>query len=322
MSTFAKIAIFGAGPAGLTLGRLLHKRAIPFTIFELRQKPTDRELAKPCGMLDLHEESGLAALRECDLYDQFHTLTGECSQAQKIADKDGNILYEDQGESSNRPEISRHALSKLLMSHLPPEVIRWGHKVSSVSWAPAASRQKVAVNFTDHEQQAFDLVVGADGAWSRLRNLLTDVKPHYGGHHNITATIRNVTMRYPHLAQLVGSGTFAALGMRHGVMSQRGPQDSARIYAFLTTPEDFCKTSGIMEQTAAATKAKLLTDTALLGNFGPVIKGLLSVACDEDTADNPGSTIDLKPMYTLPVGHKWAHRAGATLVGDAAHLMG
>lgn len=66
-----RIAIIGAGPAGLTLGALLHKHAIPFTIFELRQKPTAGELSKPSGMLDLHEGSGLAAIRECGLYDEF-----------------------------------------------------------------------------------------------------------------------------------------------------------------------------------------------------------------------------------------------------------
>lgn len=57
MSSFQpRIAIIGGGPAGLTLGLLLHRRGIPFTIFELRQKPTDEEFARPSGMLDLHEE--------------------------------------------------------------------------------------------------------------------------------------------------------------------------------------------------------------------------------------------------------------------------
>lgn len=53
-------------------------------------------------MFDLHDESGLAALKECGIYDQFLKLTGECSEAQKVADKDGNILYQDEGELSER----------------------------------------------------------------------------------------------------------------------------------------------------------------------------------------------------------------------------
>ena len=53
-------------------------------------------------MFDLHDESGLAAIKECGIYDEFLALTGECSEAQKVADKDGNILYQDEGELSER----------------------------------------------------------------------------------------------------------------------------------------------------------------------------------------------------------------------------
>lgn len=119
-----RIAIVGGGPAGLTLGLLLRQRGIPFTIFELRQKPSDKELAKPSGMLDLHNETGLAAIRECGLFGQFLQLAGECTEADKVADMHGNILYADKGGVSERPEISRHALTKLLSSHLPVEAIK------------------------------------------------------------------------------------------------------------------------------------------------------------------------------------------------------
>lgn len=321
-STQARIAVIGCGPAGLTLGLLLHKRNIPFTIFELRQKPTDEELAKPSGMLDLHEESGLAAVRECGLFDQFLQLTGECSEAQKVLDKDGNILHTDEGELSNRPEIARHALIKLLNSHLPAESIQWGHKLlSAASSTTASGAKEIELDFGPHGKQTFDLVIGADGAWSKIRSLLTDVKPHYAGSQNITTTMRQVTAKYPHLAAFVGRGSFAALGLRHGVMSQRGPQDSARIYIFLTADERFPVSSGLAGQTAAAAKDLLLNNEALLGRWSPTIKELVAVACDEESADNPGAALDIKPLYMLPIGTSWEHKASATLIGDAAHLM-
>ncbi|KAL1849892.1 hypothetical protein VTK73DRAFT_9794 [Phialemonium thermophilum] len=72
-----RIAIVGAGPAGLTLGRLLYLQGIPATIYERRPEPTAEDLAKPCGMLDLHAESGIAALRDCGL-PGWSTATAGC----------------------------------------------------------------------------------------------------------------------------------------------------------------------------------------------------------------------------------------------------
>ncbi|KAJ5665829.1 uncharacterized protein N7477_008277 [Penicillium maclennaniae] len=305
MSSPPRIAIVGGGPGGLTVGLLLHQNGIKSTIYELRQKLTDEELAKPSGMLDLHDESGLAALRECGLYNRFLQLTGECSEAQKVSDKDGNIIHEDDGELSERPEISRHSLMKLLSSHVPAENIKYGHKLFSATGITTQNGTETQLDFGPNGKERFDLVIGADGAWSQVRNMLSDIKPQYAG-----------------IQYFVGRGSFSALGFRHGVMSQRGSQDSARIYIFLTTADEHLSTSaGMEDQPASAAKESLLNNNELLGQFGPKIKELVTVACDEETNDNPGSVVDIKPMYTLPIDVSWNHNPNATLVGDAAHLM-
>ncbi|KAJ5324351.1 hypothetical protein N7476_002951 [Penicillium atrosanguineum] len=322
MSSPLRIAIVGGGPGGLTVGLLLHRHGIKSTIFELRQKPTDEELAKPSGMLDLHEESGLAAIRECELYDQFLQLTGECSEAQKVSDKDGNIIHEDKGELSERPEISRHSLTKLLSSHVPAENIKYGCKLFSATSVTVLNGTETELDFGPNGKKRFDLVIGADGAWSQVRNMLSDIKPQYAGTQNISLTIRHITAKYPHLADFVGRGSFSALGSRHGVMSQRGPQDSARIYIFLTTPDEHFSTSvGLKGRPASAAKEPLLNNDELLGCFGTKIKELVTVACDEETKDKPGAALDIRPLYTLPIGVSWNHKPNATLIGDAAHLM-
>ncbi|KAE9362722.1 salicylate hydroxylase [Stipitochalara longipes BDJ] len=318
-----RIAIIGGGPAGLTAGVLLHKHGVPFTIFELRQKPTPEELAQPIGMLDLHEKSGLAAIRKCDLYNEFLPLTGDCASVMKISDKDGNIAYTHGDEGKNdRPEISRHALNQLLISKLPAEAIKWGHKLLSATSSARSGHTEVELDFGEHNKQIFDYVIGADGAWSKVRNLLTDAKPEYYGRQIITVSIKQITQKYPHLAELVGPGTFFAMGNRHGVVVQRGSQNSARMYIYFTTPdEQFGVSSGLASETAASVKTTMLRDNTLLGQWGPKIKELVTVACDEDLKNNPGEKVDIRPVYGLPIGYVWEHNPGATLIGDAAHLM-
>lgn len=312
-----RIAIIGAGPAGLTLGVLLQSHNIPFAIYELRPQPSPADLAQPSGMLDLHEESGLAALMECGLYDTFLKYTGECTESQKVSDKDGNILYADEGEMSHRPEISRHALTKVLASALAPGAVKWEHKLLRVT----TSTDGEAVLDFDHATHTADLVIGADGAWSAVRNLLTPIKPIYTGMQNITATIRHISTKYPHLETLLGKGSFSALAFKNGVMSHRGPQDSARLYIMFNTPdEQFGSSTGLAGRSAADAKEMLLTDDKLYGRWGTAIKELVGTACTEDAADHPTSNLDIKPLYMLPIGVDWTHSTQATLIGDAAHL--
>ncbi|KIV84880.1 hypothetical protein PV11_00631 [Exophiala sideris] len=318
-----RIALVGGGPASLTVGNLLQKSNIPFTIFELRPKPTEEDLAKPVGMLDLHEESGLAALEACDLLNDFHAHTGVCSESQIIANKEGHVIYTDDGGATTRPEISRNSLTKILLDRLPPDSVKWEHKLVATSRTTTSSgNTEIELDFGKNGKHTFDFVIGADGTWSRVRNLLTDTKPIYAGWQLITVTIRHITKKYPDLAQYVGTGSFMCLGQRHGVLSQRGLQDSARIYICLTTPDEhFGETSGLNNGTPAEAIAKLLNDDALLGQFGPQVKELVRTACDEETKDDPETKLSIMPLYMLPIGHSWEHKPGATVIGDAAHVM-
>ena len=319
-----RIAIVGGGPSGLALGLLLHQRGVRSTIYELRPEFTPEDLAKPSGMLDLHEESGLTAMRECGVWDKFLAAVGECSESQRVLDRNGTVVHTDEGELSSRPEIARNALTSLLLHTIPSDIIKWNHKITTARSTRNATTgaTEITLDLGLHGTATYDFVVGADGAWSRLRPLLSDIRPIYTGAQYITATVRQVSTKYPHLLSLCGSGSLCALGGGNGIMTQRGPQDSIRVYAAVSTPqENWATVSGLAGKTAVDVKTTLLADDAIFGTWAPTLQDLFSIACEEEAADNPGATADIKPYYMLPIGHRWTHRPGLTLVGDAAHLM-
>lgn len=319
-----RIAIVGGGPSGLALGKLLHQRGILATIHELRAKATQEELAKPSGMLDLHEESGLTAMRECGLWDGFQAAVGDCSESMRVMNPDGVVLHSDDGELSYRPEIARNGLTNLFYQNIPSNMIKWDGKIANIRSDRNLSTgaNEITFNSSANGSATYDFVVGADGAWSRIRKLLSDTKPFYSGAQYITATIRHLSTKYPHLLSLSGSGSLCALGGGNAIMTQRGPQDSLRLYAAVSTPEEhWAGTTGLQGKTAAEVKTTLLGSDALFRKWAPALQDLLATACNEETTDNPSAEADIKPYYQLPIGHRWAHRPGLTLIGDAAHLM-
>ncbi|ROW02763.1 hypothetical protein VSDG_01727 [Cytospora chrysosperma] len=318
-----RIAIIGGGPGGLTLGTLLHKHDVPFTIYELRSRPTDEDLAEPSGMLDLHEESGLAAIRACGLYKAFTALTGDCEESMIVADKHGKIVHADQGEGASRPEIARHNIIKLFLSIIPDESIRYGTKLVSATRDPGTDEVTLELESTVGDgattSETYDLVIGADGAWSRVRPILSPNKPQSSGLHYLTMNIKHISTRYPHLASLVGKGSFIALGNKHGVDSHRAAQDSAQLYVFLNGSSQDETVDVLSTLSIPELKDRVLNDKTSFADYGVDLKELMAVAFNE--VDKDCGKIQIKPLATLPIGHRWTSTSGVTLIGDAAHLM-
>ena len=97
----SRIAIIGGGPGGLTLARILQKHGIHATVYEQEHSANARSQG---GSLDLHHESGLKALREADLFNDFLKCARYESQHMRVLDKKG-VVYLDEGEMGPLPEI-------------------------------------------------------------------------------------------------------------------------------------------------------------------------------------------------------------------------
>ena len=89
------ITIIGAGLGGLTLARILHVNGIDAVVYEADASPTARTQG---GMLDIHEESGQAALQAAELYDEFRDIVMPGGEAMRIYGRDAVLRFADEGD--------------------------------------------------------------------------------------------------------------------------------------------------------------------------------------------------------------------------------
>ncbi|MDQ0085722.1 2-polyprenyl-6-methoxyphenol hydroxylase-like FAD-dependent oxidoreductase [Variovorax boronicumulans] len=304
MHTDPRIAIVGAGPGGLTLARILHLSGIHATVFEREEGP----LARPQGgTLDLHEDSGLLAVQRAGLDSEFQRIARYDDQGSRLLDKTGRVLFEEPDASAgNRPEVDRTALRDMLLASLPAGCVQWGRALSDMRLQEGG---RWNLSFTGgSEAGPFDLVVGADGAWSRVRPLLSPYKPQYSGLTFIEFGIDDVDRSHPAIAQLVGRGKLDVQGDGKAIIVQRNGNAHIRGYAIFRVPADWAAKRFDFSSPAAVRSALL----AEFAGYADAVTDLFRVSNDQFVP---------RLIHALPVGHCWAPRRGLTLLGDAAHVM-
>ncbi len=306
MTTHHPIAIIGAGLGGLTLARVLRVHGIEAAVFEAEAGPDARAQG---GMLDIHEDSGQVALHAAELFGRFRELIMPGGEAMRVLDSRAAVRMEetDEGDGS-RPEVERGQLRDLLLGGLATgpdgDAVHWGAKVTSVRPVGEGGH---TVRLDDGDTFTTGLLVGADGAWSPVRPLVSAAVPEYTGISFIETDLLDADARHLGCAEVVGSGILFALGPGRGFLAHREPDGSLHVYAALRVRAGW--TGGIDFTDLAAAKGAVSAEFA---GWDPSLRALIT---DSDTALIP------RLIHALPVGHRWDRIAGVTLLGDAAHLM-
>jgi len=306
-----KIAIIGAGPAGCTLALLLLQASVNVTIFEGEASLDARGQG---GTLDLHPKLGIAALKKLGMYEEFAKRARYDGESFKIANKHLECWIDIGGvnekSSRGRPEIDRAELRDLLVTALPEGIIQWGHRLRKID-------EDLTLHFdggrdADKEEftkSGYDLLVGADGAWSKVRPMVTPVKPYHSGVAGKRLAINNVKETHPDLYNLVNRGSLLAFGDGNYTGAQQLGDGSLTVSAYGLAREDWAKEAEYDNADLSAVKRMALEQRK---DWSPKLRKLIEVADAETWSGN---------LYMMPVGLRWAHRPGITLLGDAAHVM-
>ncbi|WP_216914160.1 FAD-dependent oxidoreductase [Nocardia noduli] len=300
--TTTPITIIGAGLGGLTLARVLHVHGIPATVYEADASADTRTQG---GQLDIHEHDGQIALAAAGLTDEFRAIIHQGGDVARVLDQHGTVLLDEPDDRTGaRPEVLRGDLRRILLDSLPADTVRWGHKVTLVR---SLGDGRHELTFADGSTVTTNLLVGADGAWSRIRPLVSDAKPEYIDVTFVETYLYDVDQRHPATAEAVGAGAMYALTPGKGIVAHREAGDILHTYVELNRPAEWIADIDFTDATAAAARV-----AAEFDGWAPELTALITAG---ETAPVP------RMIHTLPAGHRWDRVPGVTLLGDAAHLM-
>ncbi|MEU6847819.1 NAD(P)/FAD-dependent oxidoreductase [Streptomyces sp. NPDC046716] len=298
------VAVVGAGLGGLVLARVLHVNGIACTVLD---RDASADARTQGGMLDLHEETAQAALRAAGLHDAFRAIVLPGGEETRVIAPDGTLVrHEPDTGDGGRPEVNRAELRRLLLDSLPDGTVRWGAKVTGAEPDEAVPGRHL-VTLADGRRFTTDLLIGADGAWSRIRPLLTDARPAYTGISFVEADVLPGNARHAEIAAFNGGGSAFALGDGRALLTHRESDDRVHTYVAVKAPEDWLGSIDFTD-TEAARNAVL----AEFEGWDARLRALVGAA--------DGSLVP-RPIHALPAGLTWERVPGVTLLGDAAHLM-
>ncbi|KOP36972.1 FAD-dependent monooxygenase [Flavobacterium sp. WLB] len=305
-----KVAIIGGGPGGLTLARLLQEKGIDVKVYE---RDENRNVRQQGHTLDLHEDTGLKAIQEAGLMEEFKKYYRPGADKMRIADKDMTVVFDDQEEKPEddfgnehfRPEIDRGPLRDLLIASLKEENVIWNSKFTQMKPLGAGWE----ISFENGTTTYADFVIASDGANSRVRKYLTDIEPIFSGVTAVEINIYKAKENAPNLWKLVNDGKLFALEEGKTFFCSSKADGTLTILIGIKTEDNWVTNSGIN-----------FKDKNSVAEWFKNEFRTWNTDWQEIFETNEISIIP-RPMYHFPIDQYWKPLPNLTIIGDAAHRI-
>ncbi|WP_423148980.1 FAD-dependent oxidoreductase [Rubrolithibacter danxiaensis] len=305
-----KIAIVGGGPGGLTLAKLLQLKGANVKVYERDLNKHARVQGSP---LDLHDDSGLAALIKANLLNDFKNNFLPKADRKKIMNENAEVFYSDHetkveenfGNPHFRPEIDRGALRKILLESLQAETVVWNSHFISMD----KQNGGWLLHFKSKNSVYSDIVIAADGANSKIRPYITNIKAFYSGVTMLEGNIYDAKNTVPKISALLNGGKIMAFGNKKNILMGQKGNGEIGFYASFKAAENWVENSGL--------------------NFSDKIQ-LLEWFKKEysewsnswhELFENAVTPFVPRPIYCMPLDQTWEALPNLTMLGDAAHVM-
>jgi 2-polyprenyl-6-methoxyphenol hydroxylase-like FAD-dependent oxidoreductase len=305
-----KIAIVGAGPGGLTLAKLLQLKGANVKLYE---RDFDKNARVQGSPLDLHDESGLAAIRKANLFNEFKKNFLPRADRKLITNERAEVLFSDHdtkleenfGSEYFRPEIDRGTLRKILLESLHPDTVVWDSHFISME----AENDGWLLHFKNGSSHYADLVIAADGANSKIRPYITPIKAFYSGITMLEGNIYEAEKAAPKMNHFLNGGKIMAFGNSKDLfIGQKGNGDIG-FGASFKAAENWATNNGL---DYSDKKQVLMWFTTSYSGWSSSWYELF------ETATTP---FIARPIYCAPLDQTWETLPNLTMLGDAAHVM-
>lgn len=306
-----KIAIVGAGPGGLTLARLLQMNGAAVKVYE---RDLNKNARVQGATLDLHEDSGLKALEKAGLIDAFKVNYRPGADKLSIVDHHADVFYDDHSNDQQdatfgspyfRPEIDRGPLRKILLESLQPDTVVWDSQFKSMQ----QTADGWMLEFQNGTSAMADLVIAADGANSKIRPLITPIKPLYSGVTAIEGNVYDAKRTIPEIYKRLKGGKIFGFGTEKTIIISAKGDGSIAFYAGFKADENWTHQCGIDFSNQAAVLNWFRQDFAEWNSIW------------QDLFEHAETPFIPRPLYCIPLNQTWDALPNLTMLGDAAHLM-